>query len=772
MTPGAVDEAALDLIDLHGAVRGRITIAPVGDRQSSIPRLLDTRQLGIATAGAAPVQLLEDDEYQFEINLQPASSIVTADPEVVISASRDAMSGRIRPGRYLGTLHLEFSLHDGAVVWTEVEVRSRKLDYETEYRAMLGAIAERTTELIESISSPSEFRRLQPETAGTSQTTYQRFVFLRGLLDSAEVRAALAQIRSSPHLIFSPQELDIDPSRGVKPSASLHRQLSRSGPRQTAPTEVVGMSTVPRRISVDVREPDLDTVPNRFVKWVLSRWESLVRDVHDHLARQGGSPRQVRELAEMAAALASANEIPAIRAAGRLEYFPSDNQVLQNRAGYREILRAFILAEAAGQIDWDHTGGLFGAGQRDVAELYEYWTYLEIVDLVRSLDGFTSEIGDLVESVDDHFTLRLRRSRDVSIRSHGHRRHTPVTIEVWFNKSFGRRSGTDRTWSLTLRPDCSIKVSARGASTWVHFDAKYRVDLSTQSFEETQVPSGNNSVTAGTLEPDRDSDSVLRLAPTAGVVKMHAYHDAIRSSAGAYVLYPGDYTGPDSKPLRLNQFKEIVPGIGSFVMNPGTWGRPGDPARSDLRAFLYDIIDFLVADGTQFSRDRYWESRIHRGAAPAQRDPLEIDDLPPPADTTVLVGLVRDPANLRWIESTGWYNLRADPGRRGAVTPTSDLLHTDLVLLHWVVNGEHMTRLCRRRPGVRIATASELSAEGYARPGGATYICVAVDPEPIQSRSSTGWTMALSYSDEPVTVTMEAVTDGPQASSPDREEML
>lgn len=506
-------------------------------------------------------------------------------------------------------------------------------------------------------------------------------------------------------------------------------------------------------------------MPNRFVKWVLSRWESLVRDVQQRLAQTETSPRQVRELAEMASVLASAREIPAVRAAGRLTQFPSDNQVLQHRAGYREILRAFVLAEAAGQIDWDHTGGLFGAGQRDVAELYEYWTYLEIVDLVRSLEGFTSEVGDLVELVNDRFALRLRRSSSVSVRALGHRRHTPVTIEVWFNKSFGPRSRSDGTWSLNLRPDCSIKVSARGASTWVHFDAKYRVDLSKQSFDQVQE-AAEGDVDGSTTPPGErvvieDSDLVLRRAPTSGVVKMHAYHDAIRGSAGAYVLYPGDRAGPNTAPLRLNQFKEIVPGIGSFVMNPGTWGRPGDTAQSELRAFLFDVIDFLVADGTQFSRDRYWESRIHRGPVPAQRDPVLADDLPPPADTTVLVGLVRDPANLAWIDSTGWYNLRADPRRAGVVEPTSDLLHTDLVLLHWVVNGERKTRLCRRRPGVRIATASELSAEGYSSPGGSTYICVALDPEPIPARSSDGWTVTLPYTAEPVTVAMEAVTDGP-----------
>ena len=66
----------------------------------------------------------------------------------------------------------------------------------------------------------------------------------------------------------------------------------------------------------------------------------------------------------------------------------------------------------------------------------------------------------------------------------------------------------------------------------VHFDAKYRVerlrDLLGDSKDDEDFEKGA-----------APKDEVPTVAKYSDLMKMHAYRDAVRRTAGAYVLYPG-----------------------------------------------------------------------------------------------------------------------------------------------------------------------------------------------------------------------------------------
>lgn len=70
-----------------------------------------------------------------------------------------------------------------------------------------------------------------------------------------------------------------------------------------------------------------------------------------------------------------ANEV--FREIGQLSRFPAGNQVLQKREGYREIFRAYVQFEAAAKLSWEGGDEVYGAGQRDVAALFEYWVFYQ-----------------------------------------------------------------------------------------------------------------------------------------------------------------------------------------------------------------------------------------------------------------------------------------------------------------------------------------------------------------------------------------------------------
>ena len=102
---------------------------------------------------------------------------------------------------------------------------------------------------------------------------------------------------------------------------------------------------------------------------------------------------------------------PMFRQVGRLHTFPIGNQVLQKRAGYRELLRTFVLAEVGARLalDWD-VDDVFGASQRNVATLYEYWAFLQLAGSVGRACG-----EDLTASAfrlsNDEMSMAFRRRR-------------------------------------------------------------------------------------------------------------------------------------------------------------------------------------------------------------------------------------------------------------------------------------------------------------------------------------------------------------------------
>ena len=137
-----------------------------------------------------------------------------------------------------------------------------------------------------------------------------------------------------------------------------------------------------------------------------------------------------------------------------------------------------------------------------------------------------------------------------------------------------------------MRPDCSLLIAPHdprkvGEEIWLHFDAKYRIDQYTSLFIDDDDDVGE-STRVGSAKSDD-----LR--------KMHAYRDAIRRTSGAYVLYPGG--DGDSHPPH-QEYHEILPGLGAFVLRPTDSGEASSASSNKLRAFLRDVLDHTAAQGS------------------------------------------------------------------------------------------------------------------------------------------------------------------------------
>ena len=135
---------------------------------------------------------------------------------------------------------------------------------------------------------------------------------------------------------------------------------------------------------------------------------------------------------------------------------------------------------------------------------------------------------------------------------------------------------------LPKRFETELAAVAEGKIAYVHFDAKYRAENMKMIFGELL---GDEAVDSDKLE-NKATSTYQR----GDLLKMHTYNDAVRQTAGSYVLYPGSDTE-----TRMDKFHEIVPGVGAFVLKPGN-----EPCRTALKEFLMEVFRHQASQFTQY----------------------------------------------------------------------------------------------------------------------------------------------------------------------------
>lgn len=658
-------------------------------------------------AEGSDIQLLEECEYEY--TLSTPAPVRSIEPSEIFSADSNRTHGRIKTRGRTGTVRVVIELENGEVATGEFEVRSRKLEYKTEYRWMLDRIASEAAELALSPFAASQLSSLADDHSASPETLYQRFEFLRSRLESDEVQSAIEQLRNRPHMAFEEQVEIVSTTRPMRGGAALARQLTRTGPRQPLQRNIGVLDSVPLEIERRSHFESLDTIPNRFVKYVVQDWHALVSAVAETL--ENATDRSVlpslergrRETRSILDTLEDLQRMPALRDASDLDEFPASNTVVRGRAGYREFLAAFQTTNAHAHLRWDEDEDSRSAGQHDVPTLYEYWVFLEIVRIVETLDGFTANREDLVVVSNNQMSLDLKKSKQVRVACTGERNGQKVELGLWFNRTFSNQK--NESWTVRLIPDVSISMTVPGRgeepeqTTWLHFDAKYKVNL---AFDRSS--------------DDVDEADLVGTVKQEDLHKMHAYRDAIRRSAGAYVVYPGT----DDEPP-FNQYHELLPGLGAFCLRPSDGGEADSASSGNLTNFLTDVIDHLTFDGTNFDRDRFWTETSHQNeSAPSKKRPFVNR---PPADTQVLLGFVRSNEHEAAIRELRMYNLRSDAGRKGAIGVQSESLGAELIVLY-KENGA--ATVARTNGSVSLRRKSELEVLNYD-PSGEIYLCLGIE---------------------------------------------
>lgn len=698
----SVSKTVLPLLDASSVQRAVLNLRPTPARRDTSP-LWDAPE--DEREGLARIQVQEDGEYLFDLESIDSSDPALWQPSELFDVDDESgRHGRLRPRLQTGAVTIETSI-GGEILRGTVEVRSRKLTYLEDYRWMLGGIAEQAAELLMQRFAAARLNHFAIDEGSSARSVYQQFCYLQARLAAPDFEASMQRIISAPDRTFEPEIVRRPAQAGAPATSATVRAFARPGPRLAAETAPLGLPPPPRWFDVPRHEESLDTDANRFVLHALRSWLAVLRLVEDRFrAATTGGPdeRGRREAAALRNKLDSWLAAGIWRGVGVLDRHPGGNQVLMKRPGYRDVLHTYLQSQAASRLSWDGAEDVFGAGQRDVAALYEFWAYLQLVEVVKSLCGDSVDVADLIADDGETMTLKLRRGVEAVVSGSATVEGRRLDLRLFFNKTFGARTGIDGdgSWSLQFRPDCSLEVArtsfgGRTAVSLLHFDAKYRLDKI-------------SDVDGVDQQGDARRDDLL---------KMHAYRDAIRRTSGAYVLYPGTET------RELREYREVVPGVGAFPLRPAQDGRADAAGAGRLRHFVESVMRHLASDASAEERAAFWAFRSFEKAVPASAPLVAAPSLAsPPADTQVLLGYVKSPEHWRWICRGGReprrYNLRAD-GRPGAVPFNAQEATPDLVVFYGP--GTTQPIVARVRPERRVVVAAELGVD-YPDPRGTHYI--------------------------------------------------
>jgi predicted component of viral defense system (DUF524 family) len=567
------------------------------------------------------IQLKETWGYEWciECDALPTDAAIQSSLENQNWKVRQSRSGEFKVVNHLGMAAFAITGNEFRPLTLSFEIISRKFDFETEYRQMSEEIAEFCQQLLLSWEAPTSLS-FSADSTNESKLLLEQFLFLRHFMNEERLSRLLEAIDRNPH------------SKLIRESNWVPAGTARSNDYLSDPVRMLrgwqGASNNRSPAEVcDVRKKDTyDTAPNQFIKFALTTFRQLCAAVS---AVKWKEPCKVSsvgiEAHEMMDALDALLARRFFNEVSRMQRLPLDNQTLQKREGYREVLQAWLLTQAAATLNWEGEQDCYSGSTRDVATLYEYWIFIKLHELLKSIDGMTPvetesevELESFISEQNGQLTINLKSGKASTSSYTWEGPHCTLRIDLHYERTFSyNKSATHSgSYSRRFRPDYTLSIYPEtyrsesnaekdGKVAHLHFDAKYRAEDITKAFGQTEI--SDEAISAEKLESKSE-----RTYKRGDLLKMHTYNDALRHTIGSYVLYPGT---EDKKAEKLSKFHEIAPGVGAMVMKPGN-----DVCIETLKDFILDVFEH---QSDSFSQYRYMSDTSHQTH---QEDSREVNE--------------------------------------------------------------------------------------------------------------------------------------------------
>ena len=671
--------------------------------------------------GESRWQLQEGCTYEYELVSDNGHTYQFMDEDEIVRFShspRHPNAGTLKTGIYVGSLSLAIrdTELDCEIAKVNIEIKSVKAEYRTDYRKMLEDITAYYTDLVLMQGSPVT-QKLEIDNDTPQQTLYQRYAFVRSIVESSAFQEAINKIVASPVRKWEETIVERDVSNVKRLSRRNMHQIASS--RDRIPVyngdEIGlphGLNSVPRKLTVAYKRDTLDNQENQFVKFVLRSFSSFCSELR---GKKNANDRLKAEIDKTMDVLNGHLSTLFFKQVSMPSQLNLNSPVLQRKEGYREILQAWLMFDLAAKLSWKGGDNVYEAGKRNVAVLYEYWVFFKLLEVIsRVFDIDPVSVNKLVKTDADRINLEIQQGKMTMIEGLYDAGSRKFNVRFYYNRTFAHTREDEEldksgSWTMNMRPDYTLSIWPGEISidqaeredliVHIHFDAKYRVNKIDLGVDDSM---NDEQMSEALLNEKKEQEEGIY--KRADLLKMHAYKDAIRRTSGAYILYPGTVQ------RRLKGFHEIIPGLGAFCLTPSNY----DEELITLQVFLLKIVEHMLDRTSQRERMSYYINNVYNTPSKSVRE-----EMPEPAgdnrdflpdETWVVLGYVKNDKQLEWIRKTGLYNFRTGT-QNGSIRLSRNLVSSRYLLLH--AHGESIQFVRLADEGPRVFRRSDLLRMGY-----------------------------------------------------------
>ena len=414
--------------------------------------------------------------------------------------------GSLNFGSDIGLSEMEIVSDDRFLCGLTIEVFPSKIDYQQDYHKLLEEVNQEVYNLAYDFLRRT-YQEMHPREAD-SPTDSEFFMILREIFD--DLIKAFNRIKSAPHH-------GLEKTRKVEPAARV-KDIDRQSVKWLNKNSQYFHEElqVPAKMLNVEKKTSFDTFENKFVRWLFQKLISRLNNFINKYERlrRVTDERIIEEIEKMQRKLEFNIEQSFLAGVGNLNKLNSLSLVLQMAPGYRELYKLYLILLKGLTLQ----GRIYELSMKELWEIYEYWAFLKLNQLLRDNEKYEMKKHDLIDLDYRSINVTLRKGSQSEVRYEN--LETGENFVLSYNKRIKSSATTGQ------RPDNILSLNKTESSVKYHFvfDAKYRVNPG----KEGEVP--------GPEEEDINT--------------MHRYKDAIISNlnekrrdnsrviVGAYVLFP------------------------------------------------------------------------------------------------------------------------------------------------------------------------------------------------------------------------------------------
>lgn len=432
--------------------------------------------------------------------------------EAVNKLSRtNLLTGQLLFKNEVGFSTFEIQSDERTLVEITIEVFPTKLNYKKDYEQIILDVNEEIYNLAYHFIKRTYLRGSTEIYKEPSMAEFYRLIS-KHLEDFLK---AVTQIERMPHHQLT-KHYEVVRGDQLRKQDSKTRSYLRQNARKLVDVKkgisINGRTVLPTQGLQMKKQISFDTHENRYVKYTMQRIVSKLQ----HLERELTKPTRfkteidedlLKQLENMSKPLQKKLRHPFWQGIGKLDRSIT-SLVLQMGMGYREVYQIYMVIAKSIVLQ----GQLYKMSVKDIATLYEYWTFLKLGSLLKEKCEALDQ--DIVKVSKEGIFLNLQKDKTATRKYRHKETGELITLSYQYTAS--------KLPTITQKPDSmlSIKKFGKDYDYQYVFDAKYRINV-----EDTNNP--------GPKEEDINT--------------MHRYRDSIvtwrngsyaRKAFGAYVLFP------------------------------------------------------------------------------------------------------------------------------------------------------------------------------------------------------------------------------------------